>query len=251
MTPAYILLLAIAASTSATSATIWVETNDAGELPRTAQNTVGTGPLTSISGELTGDGDMYWIRIVDPASFSARTGTSKSLNEPSIGIEDPQLFWFSRNGMGLLANDDFGVANQSWLGSDPSLTAGLYLLLITGWDYDPVSIRGKIFPDQAQINVGPAGPGGNHPIIGYTGFTRSPEGFGPYNLTMTGVHFANIPEPSTDLLVLFALLGFLFRLKEDLRMRRWSASGTRRGSRRVSAELRLPRERQEVGGQAA
>src|SRR5205807_874170 len=58
---------------AAAQAQVWNESGDAGDLPATAQNTVGTGSLTSIQGNLDSptDVDMYCIHVADRFAFVA------------------------------------------------------------------------------------------------------------------------------------------------------------------------------------
>src|SRR6187402_3631151 len=101
-----LLYAAITAALATTSpATIYVETGDAGDSPGTAQIAAGSGPLTSILGQIdsSADDDIYRIRISDPANFSAssnNSGTQLSVDHDTI------LFLFDEFGFGIIANDD-------------------------------------------------------------------------------------------------------------------------------------------------
>ena len=70
-----LVALGFGLSRDARASTIWVEVGDAGGLPGTANMTVGSGPLTHITGTVSTstDADMYLIFISSPASFSATT----------------------------------------------------------------------------------------------------------------------------------------------------------------------------------
>lgn len=116
-------------------AATWTEIGDAGDLPATAQVTVGSGSLDSISGTKTpNEADMFRIRILDPAAFSASTvGTT--------GF-DTQLFLFDASGLGVYANDDDATCGcwQSTLpAGDPNSPSapGIYYLAISRYDMDP------------------------------------------------------------------------------------------------------------------
>lgn len=97
---------------SAAFGQVWAETNsggtngatDAGPLLANANITNGVGPLTNITGTLTGasypqfvdfDADMFCIRIEDPMSFSATTLSG-----------DTVLALFDANGVALAFNDN-------------------------------------------------------------------------------------------------------------------------------------------------
>lgn len=170
----------------------WTEIGDAGELPGTAQVVYGSGPLVTITGAYgTGaDGaDMFLIKIVDPAGFSAA----------SVAAGDTQLYLFDAAGMGIYANDDIPASLNSVLPPGDTYsptTPGLYYLAITGAPRDPVSTGGRIFPDQPWTAVhGPTGPGGGSPISSWIGSTSAASG---YTIELTGA--AHIPAPGAILL---------------------------------------------------
>lgn len=173
----------------------WTEIGDAGDLPGTAQIVQGVGSVDSISGALTGgaDGvDMYQIYISDPLGFSAAT----------IGTGfDPQLFLFDEFGMGVYANDDGGPGLESLLPAGHAYsptTIGRYYLAISVYDRDPYSGGGYIFPDIPFTDVfGPIGPGGGNPISYWSYDPLIDQGYGNYNIQLTGVTgITNIPAPS-------------------------------------------------------
>ena len=206
-------LVALALASAATAQT-WTEVGDAGDLPGSAQITVGVGPLTAISGTIgsTTDADLYQIFITGGGTFSATTAGT-----PGTTLGDPQLFLFNAPGIGVYANDDFGGSLQSTLPANDPLTPtapGLYYLAITSFNRDPVSPGGLIFPDVITL-VGPTGPGGGQAISGYTGTGDT----GTYTIRLTGAEFALIPEPGTLTLLgtgALAMLGCAWR-------RRWVA----------------------------
>ena len=181
----------------------FTEIGDAGNLPGTAQATVGTGPLTSISGTLTmvDFADLYKIFIPGGGTFSATTVGGLSF--------DSQLFLFASNGLGVYANDDVsGFGAPSTLPAGDTLTpvvAGFYFLLNTQCCTTPASSTGAIFPPTTVLNhndiLGPTGPGGAFPLVAYnpTPFGIYQNG-GPYVITLTGAQFA-VPEPSSLLLM--------------------------------------------------
>src|SRR5437764_544629 len=98
----------LAAASAAMAGPDWVEGSiDAGSTIGTAQHTLGTGQLNSISGGLSGGGDtldledMFIISITTPTLFTLTTGAANF---------DPQLFLFNitvpGEAFGLLANDN-------------------------------------------------------------------------------------------------------------------------------------------------
>jgi len=166
----------------------WAEIEDAGDLPETAQNIVGNGPLEFIVGYLDSptDVDMYVIFITGGGGFSATTvGWTSDV--------DTQLTLFDSTGTGIYSNDDFAAGNlQSTLPAFNMLTPtvpGIYYLAISDWDYDPVSFEGYIFPHPSSIGSdtdvnGPTGPGGALPITAWEGISTI--GGGSYTIALTG-----------------------------------------------------------------
>ncbi|MCZ6680605.1 MAG: hypothetical protein O7E52_25525, partial [Candidatus Poribacteria bacterium] len=154
-------------------ASLFAEVGEAGNLPATAQTTVGVGMLTAIEGTVISrsDHDMFQIFIAEPANFSASTnnpGTILSIDD------DTQLFLFDINGLGVLANDDDpdDIINFLPKAAIPlgefSGSPGLYYIAISIFDNDPISGGGEIFPDEPfDAVVGPTGPGGASPITGW------------------------------------------------------------------------------------
>ncbi len=158
-----------------------IEVGDAGNLPATAQDPGGVGPLTSISGSGGGvDEDMYRICITNPSAFSATT--------LSMADFDTQLFLFDSTGRGVYSNDDFpgGPPFHSFLppGDVNSPTAvGIHFIAISGFNDEAENAAGLIFADAAFTDVnGPTGPGGANPITSWTGPGSGP---GAYAIVLT------------------------------------------------------------------
>lgn len=189
----------------------WIEVGDAGRLPGTAQITVGTGSLTSISGTLLDDTDVdvYRIILAGGGTFSATTFGLTSV--------DTKLFLFDVTGRGAYVNDDANVFTlQSTLPAGDPLTpaqAGVYYLAIAGFDIDPVSVGGLIFPDPLfpEGVFGPTGPGGGSAVTDFVGTGD----FGAYTIELTGAFFAQeppvtaVPEPLSAVSAGIGMLGLI------------------------------------------
>ncbi|MCK6485080.1 MAG: PEP-CTERM sorting domain-containing protein [Phycisphaerae bacterium] len=182
--------------------------NDAGSSTNTAQVPTGTGSLETVSGGLGGDcgtfsdyEDVYMIRITDPMGFSAAT-------TPAAGGSadfDTQLWLFSVNGFGLLANND--ASPQSYIG--PTATdntgqtipgPGIYFLAVSGFGNAPLGFAGQnlrsIFRFDSPTEIsGPDGDAGGSPLAAWEG----PGDIGGYTVRMTGVEF--VPEPGSLALI--------------------------------------------------
>jgi len=189
---------------------IWMEVGDAGQLPSTAQPTIGTGSLDAIQGNSSGtdDIDMFRISIPDPSVFSATTVG------PNTDLIDTQLFLFDQDGRGIAANGDTDLFSFQTNATIPtgsvSGASGNYLLAVSQFGDFPVNSSGAIFPDlflnssDGEV-VGPTGPGGAEPVSAWSvdGFS---EPFEAYEIQLTGASFVSststIPEPSS-----FALFG--------------------------------------------
>jgi hypothetical protein len=191
---ACMLAVGIVAPAAAAGTGTWAEgtngTGDAGDLPSTAQRPVllsspsPVNTLTSISGTISTslDRDMYRVcRLVTGAASATTVGTPGTLS-------DTQLFLFLSlvsGAFGLEANDDSAASLRSTLPPEV-LSSGVYYLAISGFDADPVSVGGEIFPDFPFDGVyGPTGPGGASPIIGWSGSG----GTGTYTINLTGWYF--------------------------------------------------------------
>jgi hypothetical protein len=187
----------------------WVEHGDAGSDLRSSQVTLGSGPMSSITGTL-GSGrmgldleDMYLFRVLDPSIFTMKISGASF---------DAQLFIFNvtipGEAFGLLGNDNTPLGNSPVItpmandGTGATLKfPGVYAVAISGAGRVPVSINGPIFnfvnPNELS---GPDGPGGLNPHIGWSGEGQT----GDYNVQLTGVGFYDVPTPGSSLVVLGA-----------------------------------------------
>jgi hypothetical protein len=143
--------------------------------------------LTQILGTLgQSEADLFALYLTGGA-FSAQTSANF----------DTQLFLFDASGFGVLGNDDGSPGLQARVAS-AALAAGTYYLAVSGYNFDPISAGGLIFPSSPFGPIyGPTGPGGGSPLSGWNG-----AGFagGAYTINLEGAGSA-VPEPGTLLLL--------------------------------------------------
>ncbi|WP_017299448.1 DVUA0089 family protein [Nodosilinea nodulosa] len=196
----------------------FVEVDDAGEQISGATPIFAdlVQPLTSISGTLSGDADLFQIYISGDRPFSATTLSpatllglpiDNALGIPNPLLEDPQLFLFDAAGNGIYGNDDlFGSAQATLPSMIAPLDAGIYYLAISGFDYDPISAGGEIFPDDSLDGVLlPTGPGRESPLIGFAGDGSAG---GNYTIALTGAQTIQPGAAVSPLPELVDLTGF-------------------------------------------
>jgi hypothetical protein len=197
-----LVLVALASPHSAYAATFAEGSTDAGQTLDTAK-IVNTSPfdtpLNTINGSITAffHADLFQIYLTG-GSFSANTNGTTGTG----AMTDTQLFLFNASGIGVFWDDDAGTDLMSQF-SLSSVPAGIYYLGISGYDYDPVSVGGKIFSSKSGA---PAGRGGALPLAGWVPSSLAAN-TGNYTISLTGATF--VPEPSQTLgLLALAGLGF-------------------------------------------
>ena len=226
-TVASLALLAVGGmSQTAVAGPTWPEDPpDAGSLPGTAQIPfpLGGGPLTMISGRLSGPTptpglrgpgdfeDMYLIQVTDPLLFFASTDPA----DGGFADFNTELFLFTGPdhpdgpGLGMFANDDNPGAlnNESRITGSvtdgsitPAFLPGLhYYLAVTGFVDTPTSGGLSIFDQALPTEIsGPDGPGGFGVIDGWS----KPGEFGDYQIVLEGVSFPK-PSPGAGALFVF------------------------------------------------
>ncbi|MDX2213928.1 MAG: DVUA0089 family protein [Oculatellaceae cyanobacterium bins.114] len=200
-------------SEKAVQAAVFYENSvgEAGAVPSTAMDVtsaLGNIRLDSIVGSINQRADLYKIYIGWDEIFLATTANQQLTLYP-----DTQLFLFDENGYGLYANDDTSPddwgrynpnTNRSTIRVDPRLssgilTAGVYYLGISGYDVDPISEAGYIFPNARRELYGPEDVV-RSPITNWQ-IRRSVESrLLPYNITLKGARFISrvspIPAPT-------------------------------------------------------
>lgn len=201
-----VVLVAALCAASSAHGQVFNEAGDAGDMPGTAQNALGFGPLTDIFGAVsaTSDADIYRISITNPAAFSATTGNLAGT------MTDTTLYLFNLDGTGIAKNDD--ISGSNFLSDMPagnslyaSLPAGDYLLAVAGFAFAPFyvnppsTLADLIFDVNAFTGVvGPQAGASGMPMLGWAdaGMYDS----GTYHITLTGASM--VPAPGA-----LALLG--------------------------------------------
>lgn len=172
---------------SVASGQFWDETidggGDAGSLPSSAQITIGTGPLTQITGFLEqGEAvaDMYCISIPDPGAFTASYFNSN----PG---ESGQLWLFDSAGNGVAHGSDDTAPYSTAILPGLVTSPGVYFLAISRLGVVPTDGGGgAVFPFISSGQTGPniaAGP--------VAGWSVSPTGSipGPYRIILEGAGY--------------------------------------------------------------
>ena len=207
MSRIFLLATGIAVMSQGAFAQTWTEVGDAGELVGTHQDTLGTGAMTTILGNLavnTDAVDMYCIDIRDPLTFSA---TSSSPSTP--------LWLFDLNGNGVTSQEGYYLTTPSKITGSFVQTAGIYYLAISMHDtlaYNSSSL--DIWNNAPRsVETIPNGAGAPGPLASWSAF-GAVLGAGPYTITLTGTDYGNcmVPEPgSVAFLAGLVALGFASR----------------------------------------
>ena len=221
-----IMLTATCLIPSQAHAVEWAEVDDAGPVLATAQEPLGNGALTLISGTVSqsqpdvpindlsafgasvADVDLYQIFIDDPSGFSAETTNGDATNS---NLEfDAVLALFDSDGFGVYLNDDGVLDNGNAIlpagNAFGPMVQGTYYLAI--FDDNVVALsalnpNGLIFPDPGSPTqvVDATGPGGSSPLLDW--FPSLPiNASRDYTILLTGV---TLPEPNAAALAAVAL----------------------------------------------
>ena len=204
-------LLALGFAASSAQAQTWTKTGNPGNLPSTAQITLGTGSLDTIIGSLTTTStastasrpDLFQIYITGASAFSATTISFDTT------IYDTQLFLFDSTGAGVYANDDTtDFAKGATLNPTGLLTPGLYFLGVSSYGAIPRSGTGAafdMFPNTFDDTTGdvsftglktPTAAGANS--LTNWSLSGADVETGTYSISLTGTTYAApVPEAST------------------------------------------------------
>ena len=203
-------------TSTAAASVVWNEqAPGAGSLVSTAQVTFDSAlnPLSQINGALNSlfpvnsnpfyEVDLYQIRIYDFAAFSASTTSGNPQ-------DDTSLFLFNSAGLGVYMNDDNGTDLFSLLpagNANGPLANDIFYLAVSLGGYEAYdSTTAAIFAPGSFTNVrGSAGAGMLNSWVSL--FGAGTESAYSYTINLTGASVAQIPEPATIALALFALAG--------------------------------------------
>ncbi len=167
-------LVGMAASPAA--AFTWSEQGEAGGLPGNANVVTGDGLVDTITGALGGAEDGFLICIPAPAVFSVTTIAHAG------ELVDLQLFLFDAAGVGVYSNDDTTGLRPELPAGHPAgpQTPGTYLLVVSGFDRDPVDGGGN--PIFSGLPSDVLGPVDSDPVAGWVNVG----GTGTFQLAVTG-----------------------------------------------------------------
>ena len=168
-------------------AQVWSEAGDAGDLPASAQTTVGEGALTTLIGSLASDVDvdMYCIQIVDEASFLARLQCAVMLG--------PSPYLFDSSGVGVATNETCSGGDKL-ISSAFVTTGGLYYLAVAFGGRAALAGADDIWLPAITTERAPDGPGAANPVDGWGGVpVVQPQN--PYTVFLAGVEFCDSPVP--------------------------------------------------------
>jgi len=168
---------------ASTHATVWNEAGDAGGLPKTAQVVVGAGALNQINGHVTGPNDveMYLIRVVNPAAFSASATAGLTFGPPSLLLFDAQ-------GFGVTGYDDSTNTGAAISAANVN-AAGLYFLAYSASALPFDAKFNALWQDNPRdVERAPDGHGAANPIA-FWGPTILPYALDEYTIALTGTRY--------------------------------------------------------------
>lgn len=185
---------------------------DAGELPSSAEITLGSpgSPLTAITGRLEAVAlldnsfiyqvDLFGIRITDAATFSATA---------LAGQEDTALFLFDTTGYGVYASDDTAAGLGAALTPFSGLANGMYYLGIAQGGYRALDAAGEdlFIPPASFTDLAYGNPASGSLDAWQHTFLSGSEAPLGYRITLTGASVAAVPEPSAALMLALGLGG--------------------------------------------
>lgn len=185
------VLIALTTATAA-RAQNWTETGDAGNTVPTAQTTVGTGPLTSIDGNLLSptDVDLYCIRLtaVPPAGLPL-------VQLQCVVMNGPNVWLFDAAGNGVFTNSTCSFGSKTIVAPNVSLAPGVYFVGVSYTGMDPQSAGGAIWNTSVSGQHAPDGPGAPGPLTGWAG-TPIVQPVNPYHINLNFMTYCDASTPS-------------------------------------------------------
>lgn len=188
----------------------WAEVLDAGDLSFNSQLVTTSGPLNTITGNLSpnsGDGiDLYQISITDPLNFGASTVGGATW--------DTELYLFDSSGHGVAANDDSGnfasPNHQSRFGGASPISG-----LLAGTYFLGIGFSGSLARDLSNVSLfsstsGNGTPNGAAAALQNWGTPATPAG--SYSIAISGV--GPVPEPASIATLVIGGLALLRRRKK-------------------------------------
>jgi hypothetical protein len=185
-TPLVFTALVMLATTA--RAQVWNEDGDAGDLPATAQSTLGTGALTQIKGSLASptDVDMYCIQVPNRFAFVACLQCAVT--------QGPNIWLFDAAGNGVETNTQCSAGCKQINGFYLA-TAGTYYLAVSYDAVYPYSGGGSIWNLLYTSQRPPDGPGAPGPVSSWSG-PPNVQPINPYSINIGGVEFCGGATPT-------------------------------------------------------
>ena len=181
----FAIALLAAVSFHRAEAQVWNEQGDAGDLPGTAQVTVGSGGLTTINGNLANkaDVDMYCLDL----NF---VGAS-AICLQCVVIQGPDGWLFDSAGNGVAATTTCQSGCKQMILSVPP---GTYYVAVSYDGMLPLSPNGPIWNFSNQPQHAPDGPGAPGPVVAWAG-NPAIQPNNPYQIQLQNFSFCAGPVP--------------------------------------------------------
>lgn len=187
-----LVLTATIGSAPTARAQVWAEFGDAGNLVPSAQTTLGSGALLTITGTFANveDADVYCIYVPDPAAFTAGI--------QCLVMTDPDIWIFDPNGIGLTHQDACSAGDTDVSGTFlPG--PGTYYLAVAHGGRQAQGPAGAIWLTQLfnPTERPPDGPGAPGPLTGWAGGGQ-PTTLTSYIIRLQGANYCGTVLPVSD-----------------------------------------------------
>jgi hypothetical protein len=184
------LVALAAAAPSFALAQNWTEVGDAGSFPASAQITLGTGALQTISGTIATniDEDVYCLHIADAAAFSACLQCTI--------ISGPDVYLFDSTGKGVALAQ---ICSSGCKTIPPGFVTspGTYYIAVVASGALALAGSNPIWQAGSTMARAPDGPGAGSPITAWGGAPQL-NGPGAYVLSMAGAGFCGLATPAVE-----------------------------------------------------